>query len=169
MKEPRHSERGLLITEIVLEYFRTNGRLIAWGDAITKDIGLTSARWQVMAAIAAMPHDVTVSIIARLMGLQRQSVQRVVDLLAADKYVELEENPHHKKAKVVKLTPAGAQLYKEVMRREIKWANSIAISLKEHDLEAILKFMRHLRAKIGDAGPTIPPAAPSAPERRKPR
>jgi hypothetical protein len=38
-------------TELVLEIFRLNGELIAMGDALVGDIGLTSARWQVMGAI----------------------------------------------------------------------------------------------------------------------
>ena len=146
-----------MLTKIVLEYFRSYGRLIALGDAMTKDIGLTSARWQVMGAIASTPHDVTVSIIARLMGLQRQSVQRVVDLLVGDDFVQLEQNLHHKTARVVKLTPRGEEIYLEATRRQVKWVNSLATSLKEHDLEQVLDFMRSLRAKMGDEGPTILP------------
>lgn len=157
MKEPVHTERGLLLDKIILEYFRTNGRLIAQGDSMTKDIGLTSARWQVMSAVSLTPHDVTVSIIARLMGLQRQSVQRVVDLLESENFVQLEQNLHHKTAKVVKLTPLGEQQYREVMRREIKWANTMSAALKEHDLEMVLDFMRSFRAKMGDEGPTVLP------------
>jgi len=40
------------ITDLVLEVFRLNGRLIMAGDALVARIGLTSARWQVLGAIA---------------------------------------------------------------------------------------------------------------------
>ncbi len=41
------------------------------------------------------------------MGLTRQAVQRVVELLAEHGFVVFEANPHHVRAKLVVLTPAG--------------------------------------------------------------
>ncbi len=45
-------------------------------------LGLTSAWWQVLAALRYSPVPLTVAAIARAMGLTRQAVQRIVDLLA---------------------------------------------------------------------------------------
>ena len=45
--------------------------------------------------------------VARNMGLSRQSVQRVVDLLAERDMVRYKANPHHQRAKLVELTAAG--------------------------------------------------------------
>jgi hypothetical protein len=42
-------------TELVLEIFRLNGVLLTQGDRLVDDIGLTSARWQVMGAAALSP------------------------------------------------------------------------------------------------------------------
>jgi DNA-binding MarR family transcriptional regulator len=151
----RHTERGLALTKVVLEIFRTNGRMISFGDNLTKDIGLTSARWQVMGAIALTTNDVTVSTIARLMGLQRQSVQRVVDLLAEGGLIRLEANPHHKTARVVRLTQRGEEVYRQATQRQVKWVNALAVSMKEHDLEKVLEFLRTLRTRLGDEGPSI--------------
>ena len=39
------------LTDLVLEVFRLNGRMIASGDSLVAKIGLTSARWQVLGAI----------------------------------------------------------------------------------------------------------------------
>ena len=157
MRQMRYTDRGSELTKVILEIFRANGRAIAFGDAMTKDIGLTSARWQAMGAVADTPHDVTVSTIARLMGLQRQSVQRVVDALEADGIVTLEPNPHHKTAKVVRLTPHGQALYREATRRQVKWVNALATTLKDHDLSGVLGFLRALRAELGDEGPSMLP------------
>ncbi len=41
------------------------------------------------------------------MGLTRQAVQRIVDLLAERGMVAFEDNPHHRRAKLVVLTRAG--------------------------------------------------------------
>ena len=76
------------LTGLILEIFRANGLLLAAGDRLSKDLGLTSARWQVMGAIGDGP--LTASQVARRMGLTRQSVQRVVDLLAGEGLIALD-------------------------------------------------------------------------------
>ena len=49
------------------------------GNRLGAGAGLTSARWQVLAALALAGRPLTVAQIARTMGLSRQSVQRLVD------------------------------------------------------------------------------------------
>ena len=89
------------ITELILETFRLNGRLLAAGDALVRDLGLTSARWQVLGAVAMSPVPLPVSHIARNMGLSRQGVQRVADELEARGIVRFAPNPHHRRARLV--------------------------------------------------------------------
>jgi hypothetical protein len=67
---------------LALEVFRLNGILVAVGDTLVAPLGLTSARWQVMGAIAEAKGMLPVAGIARNMGLVRQSVQRIADELA---------------------------------------------------------------------------------------
>ncbi|WP_349017006.1 hypothetical protein [Bradyrhizobium sp. Arg237L] len=52
-------------TQLILEAFRLNGGLITAGDRLVADLGLTSARWQVLGVIALSP---TVEPVARSMG-----------------------------------------------------------------------------------------------------
>src|SRR5260221_4680783 len=87
------------VTELILEIFRTNGRLLAAGDALVADIGLTSARWQVLGAIALSPVPLPVAHIARNMGLTRQAVQRLANEMARDGLVRFMANPHHRRAR----------------------------------------------------------------------
>jgi hypothetical protein len=49
------------VTQLVLETFRLNGCLLIAGDALVADIGLTSARWQVLGAIALSPMPLPVA------------------------------------------------------------------------------------------------------------
>ncbi|MGA9320678.1 MAG: helix-turn-helix domain-containing protein, partial [Xanthobacteraceae bacterium] len=95
------------ITDLVLETFRLNGRLLAAGDALVGDLGLTSARWQVLGAIALSAVPLSVAQIARNMGLTRQAVQRLANEMQGDGLVRFAPNPHHQRAKLVLLTPAG--------------------------------------------------------------
>jgi hypothetical protein len=48
--------------------------------------------------------------IARHTGLTRQTVQRTVDLLAAEELVAFEDNPYHQRARLVRLTAKGEAL-----------------------------------------------------------
>ena len=52
MMTKRHTPGGEALTDLVLAVFRLNGRLLAAGDHLVSDLGLTSARWQVLGAIA---------------------------------------------------------------------------------------------------------------------
>ena len=77
IREPDRSR--LALNGLILDVFRLNGDLLAAGDILVGDLGLSSARWQVLGAIALSPVPLPVAHIARNMGLTRQAVQRVVD------------------------------------------------------------------------------------------
>ncbi|MEM9575345.1 MAG: MarR family transcriptional regulator, partial [Pseudomonadota bacterium] len=51
MPTNKHSPAGAVMTDLVLETFRLNGRLLASGDKLVEPLGLSSARWQVLGAI----------------------------------------------------------------------------------------------------------------------
>jgi DNA-binding MarR family transcriptional regulator len=97
----------LLIRDLVIRIFATNGALVDTGNELVRPIGLTTAWWQVLGALGYSPVPLPVAHIARNMGLTRQSVQRVVELLEARGFVRLAPNPHHARARLVVLTDAG--------------------------------------------------------------
>lgn len=137
---------GQEITEIVLETFRLNGRLLEVGDRMTRDLGLSSARWQVLAAVDREP--ITVAEIARRMGLRRQSVQRTVNSLHADGFVSLEPNPNHRRARLVTLTASGYAGLQETLRRQVEWANRVARAMQSDSLKETFKTMFELRETL---------------------
>ena len=111
MMAKRHTPGGEALTDLVLAVFRLNGRLLAAGDHLVSDLGLTSARWQVLGAIANAPSPQPVAWLARSMGLNRQGVQRIVNEMREDDLVELRPNPHHRRAHLVALTKRGENAY----------------------------------------------------------
>ncbi|MBL4691974.1 MAG: MarR family transcriptional regulator, partial [Magnetovibrio sp.] len=141
-----HTNTGYLFTELLLEVFRFNGALLADGDRITADIGLTSARWQVMGTIddrsLAVPH------IAREMGLTRQGVQKTVNILGKEGLIELQNNPHHKTAKLVQITPKGRQRLDLASKIQMEWANTLTQTLNIDDLKTAYNVIQILRIKI---------------------
>jgi DNA-binding MarR family transcriptional regulator len=140
------SPSGLALTEIILETFRLNGRLLEAGDGLTRDLGLSSARWQVLAAIDGQP--LTVAEIARRMGLRRQSVQRTVNSLRSDEFVSLRSNPNHRRAKLVAMTDRGHAALEETYRRQVEWVNELAIGLPSEDLTQVLKILSEIRDRL---------------------
>ena len=136
------------ITDLVLETFRLNGRLLASGDALVADLGLTSARWQVTGAIALSPVPLSVAQIARNMGLARQAVQRLANEMAADGLLRFAPNPHHQRAKLVVLTAAGKTVFAAAMKRQVAWATDLGAGLDARKIAAAAAMLRSVRQRL---------------------
>src|ERR1700730_7162077 len=113
------------VSALIVETLRLNGRLLASGDALVADVGLTSARWQVLGAMALSPVPLPVAHIARNMGLARQTVQRLANDLEREGFVRFAANPHHQRAKLVLLTARGQSAYAAAMERQKPWAKCL--------------------------------------------
>lgn len=135
-----------LFSELVLEIFRANGQLLAVGDRLTADLGLTSARWQVIGAIAG--DAIPVAQIAHKMGLKRQSVQRLVNVLAEEGIVEFRHNPHHQRAKLVQLTDVGHQKLEQISQIQNEWADSVADGLEIQQLNDAIHLLQQIRTRL---------------------
>lgn len=143
-------ERGRsdAISELSVEVFRLNGELLAAGDALTTDIGLTSARWQVLGAIVLSPVPLPIAHLARNMGLARQSVQRIANELAAAGMLRFAPNPHHQRARLVVLTERGRRSFDAAMNRWRPRAAALGRSLKRADIAAATDLLRTVRRRL---------------------
>lgn len=138
------------LTELILEVFRVNGDLLAEGDRLTKPLGQTSARWQILGALRNGPQPV--ASIARNMGLARQSVQRTADVLEGQGLVEYAPNPAHRRAKLVRLTTYGQDVFGEISRRQVAWTNRLARGVgSEAEIRQALDILRKLRRELETA------------------
>jgi DNA-binding MarR family transcriptional regulator len=150
--EPRTPE-GEIATEIVLATFRANGLLLSSGDVLAGEEGLTSARWQVLGAIALAGRALTVPQIARRMGLTRQSVHVTVRRLVRDGLVELARNEDHRRSRLVHLTERGHATYSAVDRRQSAWVNRLAEGISRGDLETAARVLDELCRRLEAEGP----------------
>jgi len=141
---------GRALTGLVIEVFRLNGDLLATGDALVHDLGLTSARWQVLGAVALSQVPLPVAHIARNMGLTRQAVQRVVDDMRTDGLVRLEPNPHHRRAMLVAMTEHGEAAYRQASARQERWADDLAAGLPPEAIEAAGILLRTLQQRLNE-------------------
>ena len=140
----RHTKQGQIFTQIVLELFKLNGLLVAEGDQITKEHALSSARWKILGALALSPHPMTVPQIANKMGQTRQSVQRLADAMQNDGFLDYQENPYHKRAKLVVISNKGEKIYKLLERKQIPWANSSSANISARDMDVALSVLKKM-------------------------
>jgi DNA-binding MarR family transcriptional regulator len=146
--EPAHTSEGACLTELILEVFKLNGRLLSAGDQLVASLSLTSARWQVLGAIAFAGAPQPVANIARNMGLTRQAVQRVVNELEAEGFLTFAPNPHHARAKLVVLSRSGAKSFQAAAKRQAPWANQLAQGILARDIRTALGVVRKIGTRL---------------------
>jgi DNA-binding MarR family transcriptional regulator len=145
------TRRANALSELVVSVFRVHGALIAMGDELVSALGLSSARWQVLGAIALAGEPLTVPAIARSMGLTRQGVQKQVDLLLGAELVRLQDNPAHRGSPLVTLTDAGRTTYDRADARWTARADELAEALSLSDIAAARKVIEALHGRLCEA------------------
>ena len=126
---------GDAFSALVVRLFRLNGLLAAEGDALARPAGQSTARWQVLASVENSP--LTVAQIARTLGLARQSVQRVADALEQGGLVRYEDNPRHRRARLVTLTERGRDALGVIQAAQRPWANELGGAIGDRDLRRL--------------------------------
>jgi DNA-binding MarR family transcriptional regulator len=147
-----HTPIGHKLTTLIIETFRLNGALISSGDELVRDIGLTSARWQILGAIGLEGRPLTVAQIARRMGLSRQAVQRVANDLKTAGLTEYQDNPDHKRAVLVALTKRGRDAYAKADARQARWVNGLGKGLDAKAIDQAADLLRTIHDRCRDAG-----------------
>jgi len=137
-----------IVTKIVLTIFRLNGCLIQAGDELVKSLKLTSAKWQVMGAVALAGKPLTAPQIAVAMGITRQGVQKQVNAMVKEGLVILQPNSRHKRSPLISLSELGARVYEKVDRIWVDWANQLATGIPDHDLLETLHTLEKIRERL---------------------
>ncbi|MBX4958728.1 MarR family transcriptional regulator [Rhizobium lentis] len=148
MAEVERTAAGSALTKLILDLFRLNNRMLTSGDRLVANLGLTSARWQVLGTIEASERPQPVAWLARDMGANRQNVQRIVNDLEKEGLVAFAANPHHRRAQLVVLTEKGRITCEAAMRLQAPWASGLADGLEVTEIERTHRVMRALLHKL---------------------
>jgi DNA-binding MarR family transcriptional regulator len=152
---------GDALTELVLGTFRLNGLFLSVAEHMARPAGLTAARWQVLGAVLREPR--TVSDAARAMGLTRQSVQRLADVLVADGLAEYVDNPRHRRARLLRPTEAGWDAIETIRPLQHAWTRQVTAHIGAEELRAAVAVMDRLIARL-ESDPWRPDPSPPAPD-----
>lgn len=140
------TDAARLLTEIVLLTFRLEGGFLAAADRISGPAGLTAARWKVLGAV--LYEKRSVAEIGRVMGLARQSVQRLADILVAEGLAAYEDNPAHKSAKLLGPTAEGHARIARLADRQTDWANRVSDGIDPARLAATRDMLAQLITRV---------------------
>ncbi len=140
-----------LLTEIVLLVFRLEADFIEAAEVIAAPAGLTASRWKVLGAVLGEPR--TVAEIGRVMGLARQSVQRLADILVEENLATYLDNPEHKSARLFTPTKQGRTAVARLAERQAQWANRVSRALTEKKLAACRDTLKELITEVERAAP----------------
>jgi DNA-binding MarR family transcriptional regulator len=151
-RRPARSATGDAATAVVLSTFRANGAFLAAGDRLAAANGLTSARWQVLGALALAGRPLTVPQVARRMGLTRQSVQASVNRLLGDGLVEAADNPDHRRSPLIRPTARGDATYAALQRRQARWIEALADGIDPAELATAERVLRQLTERLEATG-----------------
>lgn len=148
MPKTKRTAAGTVLTDLILDLFRLNSRMLAAGDRLVAPLGLTSARWSILGAIVEAERPQPVAWLARDLGAHRQNVQRIINELHDEGLVAFEANPHHQRAQLVVLTDKGRRAFEAAMNLQAPWVNGLSEGLSVKDIETVHRVITVVRKKL---------------------
>jgi DNA-binding MarR family transcriptional regulator len=134
---------GELLNEIAYTYFP----LRAAGDALTARFGQTTAEWGLMRTLDERG-PMTVAALARSRPVARQWILRLANQLAGDGLIEFVNNPDHKRAKLMRITPRGKTLLRRIGAASETWVGEMKSDFDERAVRVTLEMLRKLRDRL---------------------
>ncbi|MBW5425953.1 MarR family transcriptional regulator [Streptomyces sp. BG9H] len=131
-----------LLSRAALTVFRLNGQFLARSEELARPAGLTAAWWQVLGAVLREP--LPVAGVARAMGITRQSVQRVADLLVREGLAEYVPNPAHRRAKLLRPTAGGRAAVAKIEPGHAELADWLTTMLGEAEFAEAVRSLERL-------------------------
>jgi DNA-binding MarR family transcriptional regulator len=125
-----------LLSALAKTAFRLNGQFLAIGEELARPAGLTAAWWLVLSSVLDRP--LTVAEVAREIGVTRQSVQRIADVLVDRGLAEYRPNPAHRRASLLTPTPSGRAAIRRIAPEHAVFARRLAAEHTTKGLERAL-------------------------------
>jgi len=127
--------------------FRLSNLLTAERDRLVADMGLTSARWQLLETLGQHSASVSAAHIARQLQISRQAVQRVLNDLAKQGLIEFTTDSGDRRAQVVSITQTGSHALKELDMR----SQALRQKISEDHGPVLTRFLELAKGETAEA------------------
>jgi DNA-binding MarR family transcriptional regulator len=154
-QRPSRTPAGDAFTAFLGQVIGLTRRFTIAGEALAKPAGQTLARWLVLETIQDRP--ATVAQIARTLVLARQGVQRLADLLVRGGLAAYEDNPAHRRAKLLRITPQGRATLRAIQTDQAAWADALGTRIGEAELRQASILLDRVLQAVGRHPPDAPP------------
>jgi DNA-binding MarR family transcriptional regulator len=153
---PSRTPAGDAFTTLLGQVIGLTRRFTVIGEALAKPAGQTLARWIVLETIQDRP--ATVAEIARTLHLARQGVQRLADVLVRDGLAAYQDNPAHRRAKLLRLTPQGRTTLRTIQTAQTAWADALGAKIGEEELRQASSLLDQVLHAVGSHAAEKPAA-----------
>lgn len=120
-------------------------------DERLRDLGMSQARYTLLAHLAENPAGLSQVALADLAGVEPASLVRLMDHLAGEGFVARSPSPRDRRANLVRLTSAGLELIAEIDRVVIELGYEVLGDLAFDDLLLANSVLGQVRAKLATA------------------
>jgi DNA-binding MarR family transcriptional regulator len=142
------ADQEMAFSHLMRECFRINRRLVTAVGQLTRGTEITGTQWGVLGTFGASDDLLTVAGAARRLGLARQGVQRVADLLEKKGLIEYRPNPQHRRAKLAQVTVMGNKLLDQLQQRQSRWARHASGALDIEQVEAATELVQFVGRRV---------------------
>lgn len=139
-------DRGLLLLALVTELTHAHYKLRAIGHQEGMMTASGGSLVALLRQLAEAPK--TVPQLARMRPMARQNMQKIVNEMAEAGLVRFEDNPAHKRSKLVALTDSGREMYKDTAARYTAFAEDLSRELVDADLDAAVRTLKALNQAL---------------------
>ena len=119
-------------------------------DRRVERIGVSSAKWRLIAAVGRRP-GTTQRLIAELLEISEVTAGRLIDRLCADGYLERRENPSDRRANNVFLTPMALPVLEQLGELARIEEEEIFAGLSDDDLAKLESLLDAIARNIAGA------------------
>lgn len=133
---------------VVADVFELAGALRRRGDELAGRLDQTQARWQVLSVVSE--GEWTVPAAARRLGVSRQAVQRIADLLVEDGLATYEDNPAHRRSPLLRLSDRGRDTLVHINAANRAESDTLLDGIDADELAVTRRVLRSLIDAMAD-------------------
>jgi DNA-binding MarR family transcriptional regulator len=131
--------RLLTCTNLIEGHIRTHLR---------SDFDITLPRFDLMAQLERHPEGLKMGELSKRMMVTGGNVTGITDQLVDEGLVVREDNLKDRRAYIIKLTPAGRKVFKQMAEAHEKWILELFSGLTEKDVSALYKLLALLKQHV---------------------